>query len=449
LIKDDDIDSIKLFWKFISSYDDYVTVVARKIYDNIKEAVQNITEEHISKIIKLDKHWKYLLEICFDSNKQIEKTIRNSFQQSINGAIDNARSNRDTSCRCNIDYSFYLAKYINGFMEKKGHDEIEEINKCIRIFQYFRDTDIFEAQCRIFLQNRLLKKKSAYEDSERHFLAMLKAEKGHNYTIKMEKMVIDMANSGQLNSEYSISFDRSIIRANVIECSIWTFKSMNWVMNEFMQRESRQFETFYKAKFDRRKLTWIASAGNAEIRMNGFKRKHNLIVTTLQMQILMMFNESSTITYGEIATTLGVPNDVCHRQLISLTTKKARLLCKENKGSKVAPMEKFWINEDFKDRKTVIRVPLVKFKNKVKKDQDMIAQQIENTRIIVMEAAIVRIMKIRKKLTFTSLVGETIKQVSGKFHPEPKMIKKRIESLIEREYLERDEETRQTLNYLA
>jgi cullin-4 len=90
------------------------------------------------------------------------------------------------------------------------------------------------------------------------------------------------------------------------------------------------------------------------------------------------------------------------------------------------------------------------------------------------DAAIVRIMKARKTLTHTLLMSELFSQVRAslqpsllqpkrhfalplrpiclpqlKFPAKPIDLKKRIESLIEREYLERDEASPQVYKYLA
>ena len=56
----------------------------------------------------------------------------------------------------------------------------------------------------------------------------------------------------------------------------------------------------------------------------------------------------------------------------------------------------------------------------------------------MVEAAIVKVMKTRRRLDHNTLVGESSKVLAQKFNPDPVMIKKRIESLIEREYIERD-----------
>ena len=58
-------------------------------------------------------------------------------------------------------------------------------------------------------------------------------------------------------------------------------------------------------------------------------------------------------------------------------------------------------------------------------------------------------MKARRVLDHNSVVAEVSQQLSSRFVPNPTVIKKRIESLIEREFLERDATDRKLYKYLA
>ena len=57
-------------------------------------------------------------------------------------------------------------------------------------------------------------------------------------------------------------------------------------------------------------------------------------------------------------------------------------------------------------------------------------------------------MKTRKTLQHHELIAQVVSQLMF-FKPAPKAIKKRIEELIEREYLERDAEDATRYKYLA
>ena len=73
---------------------------------------------------------------------------------------------------------------------------------------------------------------------------------------------------------------------------------------------------------------------------------------------------------------------------------------------------------------------------------------IQEDRSIAIEAAIVRIMKSRKKLEHNQLVQEVMQSLRV-FKPNPVQIKTKIEHLIEKDYLERDPEDKNVYRYLA
>ncbi len=65
---------------------------------------------------------------------------------------------------------------------------------------------------------------------------------------------------------------------------------------------------------------------------------------------------------------------------------------------------------------------------------------------MVVDANLVRIMKARKVLMYQDLLKDVMTQITL-FKAQPSDVKKRIESLIEREYLERDKDNKAKFIY--
>jgi hypothetical protein len=77
-------------------------------------------------------------------------------------------------------------------------------------------------------------------------------------------------------------------------------------------------------------------------------------------------------------------------------------------------------------------------------------QEVDSDREITVDAAIVRIMKATKTILHQELINRVIEVVEKtNFKPQPMYIKKRIDVLIEREYIERDERESNLYHYMA
>lgn len=91
-----------------------------------------------------------------------------------------------------------------------------------------------------------------------------------------------------------------------------------------------------------------------------------------------------------------------------------------------------------------IKVPMP-----IVEDKKKVVEEVQKDRKYAIDAAIVRTMKSRRALEHTQLVLEVMQQVKKMFAADQKTIKKRIEDLIDREYLERDSQNTKLYKYLA
>jgi len=111
--------------------------------------------------------------------------------------------------------------------------------------------------------------------------------------------------------------------------------------------------------------------------------------------------------------------------------------------------DEFEVNSDFESRLLKFSVPLLNLKERAKKEDEEISSKLDEDRRHTIEAVIVRVMKSRKRLDHNQLITEVLKQASEIFSPTTVMIKERIETLIEKEYLARDPADRRMYDYLA
>merc|ERR1712130_792603 len=115
-----------------------------------------------------------------------------------------------------------------------------------------------------------------------------------------------------------------------------------------------------------------------------------------------------------------------------------------------APPHTFSINEAFTSQFHRVKIQQASARaGEAEPERNETRKKVDEDRKHEIEACIVRIMKSRKQLQHNQLVTEVVEQLNKRFQPSPLIIKKRIEGLIEREYMKRSDHDRKLYIYLA
>ncbi|KAJ5575052.1 Cullin [Penicillium hetheringtonii] len=152
------------------------------------------------------------------------------------------------------------------------------------------------------------------------------------------------------------------------------------------------------------------------------------------MGILLLFNETDTMSYTDIQKATALGPEVLDPNLNILL--KAKVLLASPEGAKPDPATTFSLNYNFKNKKIKVNLN-IQIKSEQKQESDDTHKTIEEDRKLLLQSAIVRIMKSRKKMRHVQLVQEVIQIVKSRFPPKISDIKKNIEALMEKDYIER------------
>jgi len=199
------------------------------------------------------------------------------------------------------------------------------------------------------------------------------------------------------------------------------------------------------------KLSLQPNMGNAEI-IATFRNghKHELHVSTYQMCVLMLFNDVDQLTYKETEkatkiNSLDLINCLCSMALVT----GENIIKKEPMNGHIGKDDVFFVNDTFSSKFYKVKLRTTDTPRESECEKLQTQKCVEENRRPQIDAAIVRIMMFRKQLDHSNVITEVTKELLSLFLPNPTDIKKRIECLIERDYLERDSLHNNLYRYLA
>lgn len=375
----------------------------------------------VDDVLQLKEKFDSLSKTCFNEDLVLQSAVTKSFSEFIN-----------MFSRSSEFVSLFIDDSLKRGLKGKSDEDVEVVlQKAIILLRYLADRDMFERYHQKHLARRLLHNKSEIH-IEKELVRRMRGELGNHFTTKFEGMFKDMELSKDLTENYR-DHVRNLGDADVkTDLGIHVLTTNNWppeVMNRSAAQEDgggraectfppaikRLQESFFKYYLkDRsgRVLTWVASAGSADVKCVFPKipgkesgplskeRRYELNVSTYGMIVLELFNglaDDESLSFEEIQAKTNIPPFDLIRTLGSLSIPpKSRVLAKEPMSKNVKPTDKFAFNAQFVSKTIKIKAPVISSTSKVEDNDERKETERKNdqTRAHVVDAAIVRIMKL-------------------------------------------------------
>ncbi|EPX74980.1 Cullin 3 [Schizosaccharomyces octosporus yFS286] len=408
-------------------------------------------------VVKVLELWEKLREIVLKSMKE-DRYVMNSLSDSFSNFV-NAYS------RAPEFTSLFIDDNLKRDLKGRSEESVEKtLQNSVVLFRFLSEKDVFEKYYKTHLAKRLLNNRSISDDAELSMIGRLKQEAGNVFTQKLEGMFTDMRLSKELLNEYKGTYDQEDsgkppfdLNVSVLASSFWPIdlvpEKISCEFPEYLKPSIDHFSNFYFSKHTGRKLIWYPSMGSADVRVQFKKRKHDLNVSTIALIILLQFQnlqESESLSYEELLQKTKLEPGDLKRNLQSLACAKYKVLLKDPKGRDINAGDRFLFNENFTSnmaRLKISTIAQVRVEDDSERKRTM--EKVDESRKHQADACLVRVMKDRKTLEHNQLVAEVTRQLSSRFQPNPLMIKRRIEALIEREYLQRSADNGRVYEYLA
>ncbi|TEA26081.1 hypothetical protein DBR06_SOUSAS2210054 [Sousa chinensis] len=464
------------------------------IHDEGLRATSNLTQENMPTLFVesvLEVHGKFV---------QLINTVLNGdqhFMSALDKALTSVVNYREPKSVCKAPE--LLAKYCDNLLKKsaKGmtENEVEDkLTSFITVFKYIDDKDVFQKFYARMLAKRLIHGLSMSMDSEEAMINKLKQACGYEFTSKLHRMYTDMSVSADLNNKFNnfiknqdtvidlgISFQIYVLQAGAwpltqapsstfaipqeLEksdqaenhkyswCQSFPIYHAKGLVNLLIEEnaaplegKNAQFELFYSQHFSGRKLTWLHYLCTGEVKMNYLGKPYVAMVTTYQMAVLLAFNNSETVSYKELQDSTQMNEKELTKTIKSLLDVK--MINHDSEKEDIDAESSFSLNMNFSSKRTKFKITTSMQKD-TPQEMEQTRSAVDEDRKMYLQAAIVRIMKARKVLRHNALIQEVISQSRARFNPSISMIKKCIEVLIDKQYIERSQASADEYSYVA
>ena len=413
--------------------------------------------------MKLKKEIDNLIETSFDNNLFFQEEKNKAFLSLMNKE----------------HYARQLANYCDYEMKigLKGLNEVqieEKINNIISLFKCLYNKMLFQYEFSKKLTDRLLSGKTQSMIAEELLITKLKLEQGVSYVSKMTSMLQDLDNSKLIIDNYRMQNHRGLpfnihFTCQVLQNGAWDIEKYRFDkfnISPILQKCIDDFTSFYTQRQKSHKLNLVFGHGNLEIKYSYLKKPYQSISTLLQYSILILLEKydkkKENVTCAELSVLLNtslinILNEV--NGLIfhpSFNPKKEKnigvvLASTFDDKNELTGDSVITINKDFTANSLKINtIPVIIKRPNANEEEQKDTQNINSYQNVVIDSILTKIMKSRigQETTHQYLNQQVITQVLV-FKATQNKIKERIEALIEKGILKRNDDNRNVYNYIS
>ncbi|GBP05177.1 Cullin-2 [Eumeta japonica] len=380
-----------------------------------------------------------------------------------------------------------LSRYCDSLLRKRppgaGNPQLteaeaeEKLSAAIIVFKYVDDKDYFQKYYARALAKRLIQQASASMEQEEAMINRLKAACGYEFTNKLHRMFTDVALSADLNAKFqwhvrneanAADSGAAHLYVQVLQAGAWPLAGAHaqhgathpppLPLPAPLERPARLFEQFYRASFNGRRLAWLQHLCTGELRTRYTPRFYHITATATQCALLLSFDTVDEWNARELRDSLQLSQEAWLRALRPAVDSGLLILIGDADPPESQTEEAratLRLNTAFSSKRTKLRLACAPpaagatAATGTSTAATTAVADCDDDRKMFLQAAIVRVMKRRKVCAHNELLQEVLVAARGLFSPSVALIKKCIEALIDKQYLERAPAQHDTYNYLA